>query len=148
MRIASGVVADRRRRYKELAAFGFGISAACKGALLAIGGTVGGLSAIILADRLGKGVRTAPRDALISLSSTREGLATSFGVHRAMDTAGAMLGPIVAFAILPAAPGAFDAVFAVSFASQSSASRCLCCSSETVRTGRRSRLPVGRPCGA
>jgi MFS family permease len=114
VRIASGVVADRRRRYKQLAAFGYGLSAACKGALLAFGGTVGGLSAIVLADRLGKGVRTAPRDALISLSSTREGLATSFGVHRAMDTAGAMLGPIVAFGILLAAPGAFDAVFAVS----------------------------------
>jgi MFS family permease len=114
VRIASGVVADRRSRYKELAAFGYGISAACKGALLAIGGSIGGLSAIILADRLGKGVRTAPRDALISLSSTREGLATAFGVHRAMDTAGAMLGPIIAFGILLAAPGAFDAVFAVS----------------------------------
>jgi MFS family permease len=114
VRIASGVVADRRSRYKELAAFGYGISAACKGALLAVGGSIGGLSAIILADRLGKGVRTAPRDALISLSSTREGLATAFGVHRAMDTAGAMLGPIVAFGILLAAPGAFDAVFAVS----------------------------------
>jgi len=114
VRIASGVVADRRSRYKELAAFGYGISAACKGALLVVGGSIGGLSAIILADRLGKGVRTAPRDALISLSSTREGLATAFGVHRAMDTAGAMLGPIVAFGILLAAPGAFDAVFAVS----------------------------------
>ncbi len=114
VRIVSGVVADRRSRYKELAALGYGISAVCKGALLAIGGTVGGLSAIVLADRLGKGVRTAPRDALISLSSTREGLATSFGVHRAMDTAGAMLGPIVAFGILLAAPGAFDAVFGVS----------------------------------
>ncbi len=106
VRIASGVVADRRSRYKELAAFGYGISAACKGALLVVGGSIGGLSAIILADRLGKGVRTAPRDALISLSSTREGLATAFGVHRAMDTAGAMLGPIVAFGILLAAPGA------------------------------------------
>ena len=113
-RVASGIVADKRRRYKELAALGYGISTICRGALLAVGGTVGGLSAVILADRLGKGVRTSPRDALISLSATRSGLATAFGVHRAMDTAGAMLGPLVAFGILLAAPGEFDAVFAVS----------------------------------
>jgi MFS family permease len=114
VRLGSGVLGDRWRRYKELAALGYGISAICKGALLAVGTTVGGISAIVLADRIGKGIRTAPRDALISLSSARERLATAFGVHRAMDTAGAMLGPLVAFGVLLAAPGAFDAVFAVS----------------------------------
>jgi MFS family permease len=115
VRLGSGVVADRWRRYKEIAALGYGISAACKVALLAVGGTVGGVSAVVLADRLGKGIRTAPRDALISLSSARDRLGTAFGVHRAMDTAGAMLGPLVAFGLLLAAPRAFDAVFAVSF---------------------------------
>jgi MFS family permease len=114
VRLGSGVVADRWRRYKEVAVVGYGISMACKAALLGVGGTVGGVSAVVLADRLGKGVRTAPRDALISLSSARDRLATSFGVHRAMDTAGAMLGPLVAFGLLLAAPGEFDAVFAVS----------------------------------
>jgi MFS family permease len=115
VRLASGVVADRRRRYKEVAAVGYGISMACKAALLGVGGTVGGVSAVVLADRLGKGIRTAPRDALISLSSARDRLGTAFGVHRAMDTAGAMLGPLVAFGLLLAAPGEFDAVFAISF---------------------------------
>jgi MFS family permease len=114
VRLASGVLADRWRRYKELAAFGYGVSAACKAGLIAVGGSVGGVSAIVLADRFGKGIRTAPRDALISLSSARDRLAASFGVHRAMDTAGAMLGPLAAFAVLLAAPGAFGAVFAVS----------------------------------
>jgi MFS family permease len=51
---------------------------------------------------------------MISLSSPREELATAFGVHRAMDTAGAMMGPLLAFAILIAAPDAYDAVFVVS----------------------------------
>jgi hypothetical protein len=60
-------------------------------------------------------VRTAPRDALISLSSPRAGLATAFGVHRALDTAGALLGPLAAFSLLILLPGAFDAVFVVSF---------------------------------
>jgi MFS family permease len=114
VRLASGVVSDRWRRYKEVAALGYGISAACKAALLVAGGTVGGLSAVVVADRLGKGIRTAPRDALISLSSARDRLGTSFGVHRAMDTAGAMLGPLIAFGLLLAAPRDFDAVFAVS----------------------------------
>jgi MFS family permease len=114
VRLGSGVVADRWRRYKEVAAFGYGVSAACKAALLAVGGTVGGVSAVVLADRIGKGIRTAPRDALISLSSARDRLGTAFGVHRAMDTAGAMLGPLVAFGLLLAAPRQFDAVFAVS----------------------------------
>ena len=56
-----------------------------------------------------------PRDAMIALSSPPEELATAFGVHRALDTAGAMLGPLVAFGLLALAPGAFDAIFVVSF---------------------------------
>jgi MFS family permease len=114
VRLAGGVLADRWNRYKEMAALGYGVSAACKAGLIAVGASVGGVSAIVLADRFGKGIRTAPRDALISLSSAPDRLASSFGVHRAMDTAGAMLGPLAAFAVLLAAPGAFSAVFAVS----------------------------------
>ncbi|HEV3485036.1 MAG TPA: MFS transporter, partial [Vicinamibacterales bacterium] len=70
---------------------------------------------IVVADRIGKGVRTAPRDALISLSTPPEHLALGFGVHRAFDSAGAMLGPLVALGILAALPGRFDVVFVWSF---------------------------------
>ena len=115
VRLLSGVVADRWGRYKGVAALGYGLSAACKAGLIAIGGSVGGVTAVVAADRVGKGIRTAPRDALISLSTLPDRLGTAFGVHRAMDTAGAMLGPLVAFGILVAAPAQFDAVFAVSF---------------------------------
>lgn len=114
VRLASGVFADRWQRYKQLAVAGYGLSAVCRAALLSLGVSVGAVSGIVLADRVGKGIRTAPRDALISLSAVPERLATAFGVHRAMDTAGAMLGPLVAFGVLLAAPGRFDAVFAVS----------------------------------
>jgi len=114
VRLASGVFADRWQRYKQLAVAGYGLSALCRAALLSVGVSVGAVSGIVLADRVGKGIRTAPRDALISLSAVPERLATAFGVHRAMDTAGAMLGPLVAFGVLLAAPGRFDAVFAVS----------------------------------
>jgi MFS family permease len=114
VRVGSGVVSDRWSRYKEVAVAGYGLSAVCRVLLLAVGGTVGGLSASIVADRVGKGIRTAPRDALITLSSSKDRLGTAFGVHRAMDTAGAMLGPLVAVGILLLAPGQFNAVFGVS----------------------------------
>jgi MFS family permease len=114
VQVASGFAADRWRRPKEVAGAGYGISAIGKVALVAAGNTIGGIGAIVAFDRIGKGIRTAPRDALISLSSSRAGLATAFGVHRAMDSAGAMLGPLIAFGILLAAPARFDAVFVVS----------------------------------
>jgi MFS family permease len=116
VRVASGVVADRRGRYKAVAVAGYAISAACKLLLLLVGTAWATIAAILMADRLGKGIRTAPRDALITLSSDRARLGEAFGVHRAMDTVGAVLGPVVAFWILAVAPGAYDAVFAVSLA--------------------------------
>lgn len=114
VQVISGFVADRWRKPKEVAGAGYGISAVGKVALVAAGNTIGGIGAIVAFDRIGKGIRTAPRDALISLSSSKAGLATAFGVHRAMDSAGAMLGPLIAFGILLAAPARFDAVFVVS----------------------------------
>src|SRR4051812_1788436 len=114
VQVASGFASDRFRRPKEVAGLGYGISAVGKVALITAGNTIGGIGAIVAFDRIGKGIRTAPRDALISLSSSKAGLATAFGVHRAMDSAGAMLGPLIAFGILLAAPARFDAVFVVS----------------------------------
>jgi MFS family permease len=114
VQVASGFAADRWRRPKEVAGVGYGLSAFGKIALVAAGNTIGGIGAIVAFDRVGKGIRTAPRDALISLSSSKAGLATAFGVHRAMDSAGAMLGPLIAFGILLAAPARFDAVFVIS----------------------------------
>jgi len=114
VQVISGFSSDRWRRHKEVAGLGYGLSALGKVALVAAGNTIGGIGAIVAVDRVGKGIRTAPRDALISLSSAKDRLATSFGVHRAMDSVGAMLGPLFAFGILIAAPARFDAVFVVS----------------------------------
>ncbi|HWO48059.1 MAG TPA: MFS transporter [Solirubrobacterales bacterium] len=114
VQVLSGFTSDRWRRHKEVAGLGYGLSALGKVALVAAGNTVGGIGAIVAVDRVGKGIRTAPRDALISLSSAKDKLATSFGVHRAMDSVGAMLGPLIAFGILFLAPARFDAVFVVS----------------------------------
>jgi MFS family permease len=113
--LVSGFAADRRRRHKEVASLGYGLSAICKLGLVAAGGAVGAIAGLVMLDRIGKGIRTAPRDALISLSASPTTLGMAFGVHRAMDTTGAMLGPLLAFGILALAPLAFSSVFLVSF---------------------------------
>jgi hypothetical protein len=92
--VASGFAADRWRRSKQVAAAGYGLSAVCKLGFLAVSSWPA-TSAVILSDRIGKGIRTAPRDAMIAASSGTEQRATAFGVHRAMDTAGAMIGPLI-----------------------------------------------------
>src|SRR6266851_6173866 len=74
VRVFSGYAADRWQRYKEVAALGYALSAVSKLAMLAVGPAWTALAAIVLIDRTGKGIRTAPRDALISLSSKREAL--------------------------------------------------------------------------
>lgn len=115
--LIAGILADRGRRfrYKEFAFAGYGISAVCKLLLLAAGSAWGWLTLVVAADRVGKSIRTAPRDALISLYSARESLASAFGVHRMLDAGGSLLGPLVAFALFIYLPGAYDAVWVTSF---------------------------------
>ncbi|MEU9541596.1 MFS transporter [Streptomyces mirabilis] len=115
VRLIGGHLADRGGgRHKWVAGFGYALSAACK-PLLLLAHTLTPIGLTLAADRTGKGLRTAPRDALISLSSTPETRGRAFGVHRAMDTAGALFGPLVAFLILRATVDGYDAVFTVSF---------------------------------
>jgi MFS family permease len=115
VRIAAGVIADRGRRPKQVAAAGYGVSALAKLGLLAAGPAWAAVTTVIVIDRVGKGIRTAPRDALISLSSPVGYLGRAFGVHRALDTAGALVGPLLAFGLLAMAANAFDVIFVVSF---------------------------------
>lgn len=114
VRIGGGFVADHTRRPKAVAVAGYAASAIAKLALLPAA-TFATVASVIAVDRIGKGIRTAPRDALIAASSSSTGLGRSFGVHRAMDTLGAMLGPLLAFAMLAAIPGGYDAIFVASF---------------------------------
>lgn len=115
MGLASGFIGDRWKRHKEVAGLGYGLSAICKLLLVLVGTGVSAIMAVVLLDRAGKGMRTAPRDAMISLSTPQKELGMAFGVHRALDTTGAVLGPLVAFALLAIAPLAFNTVFLVSF---------------------------------
>src|SRR5262245_35549717 len=113
--LIGGLIADRSRRHKEVALMGYGLSAVCKLLLLTAGGVWGWLIAVTGLDRIGKGIRGAPRDALISLNTPPKLMASAFAVHRALDAGGALLGPIVAFALLAQLPGAFDVLWLTSF---------------------------------
>jgi MFS family permease len=113
--LGAGMFADRSRRQKEVAAAGYGLSAVCKLLLLWAGSMWGWFLAITLLDRAGKGLRTAPRDALISLNTQPGMMATAFAVHRALDAGGALLGPVIAFTLLWLLPQRFDVVWVASF---------------------------------
>jgi MFS family permease len=112
--LVSGIYADRVRRQKEVATAGYALSAVSKVVFLAAGNILPMLAGVLALDRIGKGIRTAPRDAMISLSSRRDRLATAFAVHRGLDAGGAVIGPLAAYVLLRMVPGAFDLVLVAS----------------------------------
>ncbi|MEV6302506.1 MFS transporter [Actinoplanes sp. NPDC051861] len=115
LRIAGGYAGDRGGQPKWVAVLGYGASALSRIAMLVATGFAA-ITAVVTVDRLGKGLRTAPRDALIAEASDPKMLGRAFGVHRTLDTIGAALGPLVAFALLAAVPGSYDSIWVVSFA--------------------------------
>jgi MFS family permease len=114
VRLAGGYAADRLGRPKATAQVGYGLSALCKLGLLAFTGPTG-IGAVLAVDRTGKGLRTAPRDALISAAVPPDSLGRAFGVHRTMDTIGALAGPLLAFAMLLVLPGDYSSIVLTSF---------------------------------
>ncbi|HEY6507120.1 MAG TPA: MFS transporter [Vicinamibacterales bacterium] len=115
-RLAGGVAVDRWQRHKQLAAVGYALSGLCRLGLLVVGRWWVGLAVVVALDRIGKGIRTVPRDALIARSTPRSQLGYAFGAHRALDALGAALGPFIAFGLLALVPRGFDVVFVASFA--------------------------------
>jgi len=100
-RIFSGAVSDRLKRRKLLVASGYSLSTVSR-VILALAGSWQSVLWFRLVDRAGKGLRTPPRDALISEASTEATYGRYYGYHRAMDTAGAVLGPLLAYMLLAA----------------------------------------------
>jgi MFS family permease len=98
-RIFSGWLSDRLGERKSLAIIGYGLSTLAK-PFMYIAATWGLVLGVRFADRLGKGIRTAPRDALVADSVSAEERGKGFGFHRAMDTSGAALGLVVAAAVV------------------------------------------------
>jgi len=95
LKVFSGWLSDKLRSRKWLAVIGYGISALAK-PFFYFASTWEAVGAIRWADRVGKGVRTAPRDALVADNVKPEQRGLAFGLHRAADTAGAMLGILIA----------------------------------------------------
>lgn len=109
LKLLSGMASDRMRRKKVFAIIGYGTSTVGKGALYLAGGWPVVFAGRLL-DRIGKGIRTAPRDALIADSARPGEAGTAFGLHRAMDTLGAALGVILAWMFLTMTPGDYSTV--------------------------------------
>jgi MFS family permease len=99
LKLAVGVLADRSRRMRGWIGSGYVVSGLAR-PLIGLSTSWLGVLGCRLADRAGKGLRSAPRDALLSLSVTAEQRGLAFGIHRAMDNAGAVIGPLVAAALL------------------------------------------------
>ena len=107
LRWLAGAVSDRFRRRKPFVVSGYSISALSK-PVMGLAVVVGGWPVFFIgrcADRLGKSVRTSARDALIADSTEPEYRGVAFGLHRAMDTSGAVVGPLIALLILVERPG-------------------------------------------
>ncbi|HEX7557285.1 MAG TPA: MFS transporter [Leptolinea sp.] len=99
VKLFSGWLSDKMGGRKWLAVAGYGLSAVSK-PFFYIASSWELIAGVRWADRIGKGIRTAPRDALVADSVTRETRGLAFGFHRAMDTAGAMFGLIIAAAVV------------------------------------------------
>ena len=99
LKLASGWWSDRLPRRKPLVIVGYGLASVVR-PLIGLAQSVGQVLMIRLADRTGKGIRGAPRDALIADAVDASQRGRAYGFHRAADHAGAVAGPIVAFALL------------------------------------------------
>ncbi|MEK7376883.1 MAG: MFS transporter [Candidatus Margulisiibacteriota bacterium] len=99
LKLVSGWVSDKMGKRKEIVVLGYSLSTIAK-PLLALANSGWNVLGLRFLDRLGKGLRTSPRDALIAESCDSCDRGKSFGFHRALDSAGAMVGPGIAFVLM------------------------------------------------
>lgn len=112
LKLGSGVMADRVRRKKPLVVAGYGLASVAR-PLVAIATAPWHVLAIRFTDRVGKGIRTSPRDALIAQATPIDRRGAAYGFHRAMDHTGALVGPLVAYALAFAAGFEHTTIFAL-----------------------------------
>jgi MFS family permease len=110
VKVFSGVLSDYWGRRKPLAVLGYGLAALSK-PLFALAGTPGMVLTARLLDRVGKGIRGAPRDALMADLAPAEVRGAAFGLRQSLDTAGAFLGPVLAMGLMLLLANDFRAVF-------------------------------------
>src|SRR3954468_24802884 len=110
VKIFSGALSDRLGKRKLLAAIGYALAAFPK-PVFPLAPSIGWLFAARFVDRIGKGIRGAPRDALIADMTPAQLRGASFGLRQSMDTIGAFLGPLVAIGLMMATADNFTLVF-------------------------------------
>ena len=109
-KIVSGALSDRLGRRKPLAVAGYGLAAVTK-PLFALAPSAGWVLAARFTDRVGKGIRGAPRDALVAEIAPDRVRGAAYGLRQALDTVGAFAGPLLAIALMIASGDAFRTVF-------------------------------------
>lgn len=109
-KVFSGAISDWAGRRKPLLLFGYGLAALTK-PVFALAPSIGWVLGARFADRLGKGIRGAPRDALVADVTPQPKLGAAFGLRQALDTVGAFAGPLIAILVMTLTSGAFRVVF-------------------------------------
>jgi len=112
LKIASGWVSDRRRERRPIVILGYALSSLSR-PLIALSSSWPQVLAIRALDRTGKGIRGAPRDAMLAAHAEASSRGRIFGFHRAMDHTGAVVGPIIATIFLAFFPGQYRVLFAL-----------------------------------
>ena len=112
LKIASGWVSDRRRERRPIVILGYTLSSLAR-PLIAMSSSWLQVLAIRALDRTGKGIRGAPRDAMLAAHADAASRGRLFGFHRAMDHTGAVVGPIIATIFLAFFPGQYRLLFAL-----------------------------------
>ena len=107
LKVYSGYLTDRFQKKKLIAFSGYAAGLVYKIALLFAGSWIGILGARVI-DRLGKGIRTAPRDVLVSESADKNSMGKAFGLHKALDMFGAAFGILIIFLIMKSSDGNYD----------------------------------------
>src|SRR5258705_2374192 len=110
VKIFSGALSDRIGYRKWLAAFGYGLSLVTR-PVFPLASSIGWLVTARFIDRFGKGIRGAPRDALVADSAPADLRGASFGLRQSLDTIGAFLGPVIAIALMMLTTDNFTTVF-------------------------------------
>lgn len=98
-KVFSGAAADRVQTRKGLVVGGYGLSSIAR-PMIGLASATSHVLGLRFLDRIGKGIRTSPRDALIADATPKELRGRAYGLHRAMDNAGSVLGPLVAAALM------------------------------------------------
>lgn len=147
VKIFSGRFSDKWNKRKPFVVFGYSLSALSK-PLLALAGTPWHVLGVRFLDRLGKGTRDAPRDALLTFSTEHATIGRAFGFHRGADTLGAAIGPLIAVLILPAIGNNLRTLFLLSFVASAIAVFILSLSvKEVVRDQKSESLAISPPSG-